>query len=136
MGNWFHALCKATPWDRTQWSVPGPEITMSPFFCIIFLIGYFPCSTNQLIFSYQRPYPAYRSILNSKINKEITFFKLGSEFFNIFEFHGVPLWGVWTVVYVDGTHVDIFLMSTGPDTFDLEIKLWKRASRDLVIKIT
>jgi len=39
------------------------------------------------------------------------------------------------VVYVDGTHVDIFLMATGPDAFDLEIKLRKRTSRDLMVQI-
>lgn len=75
-----------------------------------------------------------KALSSIQIHFELSF-KLSSELFNIFEFHSVPLWGVWTVVYVDGTHVDIFLMATGPDAFDLEIKLRKRTSRDLMVQI-
>jgi len=49
--------------------------------------------------------------------------------------HRVPFGGVWTVIYVYGTHVDIFLVTTCPDSFDFKIKLRQTATRYLMIQI-
>lgn len=40
------------------------------------------------------------------------------------------------MVYVDGTHVDVLLVTAGPDAFDLEIELRKGTSGDLMVQIT
>jgi hypothetical protein len=40
------------------------------------------------------------------------------------------------MIDVYGTHVDILLVSTGPDALDLEIELWERATGYLLVQIT
>lgn len=54
---------------------------------------------------------------------------------NILEIHGVPLTGVWTVVYVNCTHIEVFLVPTGPDALDLEVELGEGAARDFVVEV-
>lgn len=57
------------------------------------------------------------------------------EILNILEIHGVPLTGVWTVVDVNGTHVEVFLVTAGPDALDLEIELGESASGDFMVEV-
>jgi hypothetical protein len=58
------------------------------------------------------------------------------ELLDVFELHRVPLAGVWTVVDVDGTHVNVFLVPTGPDAPNFKIKLRERAAGDLLVEVT
>ena len=58
------------------------------------------------------------------------------ELLNVLELHRIPLAGVWTMIDVYGTHVDVLLVLTGPDALDLEIELWERASRYLLVQVT
>lgn len=67
--------------------------------------------------------------------KKVTFFELRPEFLNVLEFHWVPFAGVWTVVDIDRTHIDVLLMSTGPDAPDLEVKLRERAAWHLLVHV-
>jgi hypothetical protein len=60
---------------------------------------------------------------------------LCSEILNILEIHGVPLTGVWTVVDVDGTHIEVFLVPTGPDALYLEVKLGESTAGDFVVEV-
>lgn len=65
----------------------------------------------------------------------ITLFEYFSEILHLVNVHAKPFGGVWTVVYVDGTHWDVFLVSAGPDSFHLEVELRQTASRDLMVQI-
>ncbi len=69
------------------------------------------------------------------MKEKVTFFKLRSEFLNVLEFHWVPFAGVWTVVDIDRTHIDVLLMATGPDAPDLEVKLRERAAWHFLVQI-
>ena len=60
---------------------------------------------------------------------------MSSELLHVLELHAVPLAGVWTVVNVDGTHVYIFLVSTGPDALDLEVELREAAAWHLLVQV-
>ena len=39
------------------------------------------------------------------------------------------------MVYVHRTHIEVFLVTTGPDSLNLKIKLWQTAARDLPIEV-